>query len=403
MKVKKVILDFSYNFLASVIMTAVTQLITYPYLARMFPADEYGQMLIIISIVNIITAMFGNTLNNLRLIQQSKYEKGEVTGDYNLILVIISVIAFSVMFGICKLYFGQSVIFAFVISTTAVLGVIRNYAIVAYRIIINFKRIMLSNICMSIGYIVGLFLTSLFHNWALPFLIGEIFGCIYVAFTTDILCEPYKKTSLFVTSIGKYSMLIGTSLIANVINYLDRLLIYPVLGGEMVSTYTVASFFGKCLGILVSPLASVLLSYYSKGNFKITQKLFWTINICGILGAFIFYETTYFISDYATAFLYPTLYESAKQYIRIANFAAIIGILANLSNPIILKFADTKWQIILQVVYGIVYFGVSAYSLGRYGLYGFCYAAIAANLVRLVLIYIVGSISVRTITMKGME
>ena len=400
MKVKKVILDFIYNFLASMIMTVITQLITYPYLAKIFSADEYGQMLITISIVNIITAMFGNTLNNLRLIRQNKYENEKIVGDYNFLLTFVTVLAFVLMIGICRFYFKYSTIYTLLISIITILGVIRNYAVVAYRIIINFRKIMLSNLCIGIGYVIGIVTTKFCLNWTIPFLFGEVFGCIYVLFTTDILREPLRKTCLFQSSISKYCILIGTSFMANTINYLDRLLIYPVLGGEMVSTYTVAAFFGKCLGILVSPLSGVLLSYYSKKNFKITQKLFWIINICGIICAFMFYIVSYFLSDYVTAFLYPTLYENARPYIRIANLAAVIGILANLSNPIILKFADTKWQMVLQIVYGIVYFGLSAFSLGKFGLYGFCYAVIAANLVRLVLIYIVGGASIMAIN-KG--
>ena len=395
MKIKKMLHDFGYNFLSSVIMTAVTQLITYPYLAKVFPADEYGEILIIIGIINIVSAMLGNTLNNARLIQQNRYDAEGVKGDFNIILTVVSVISFLVMIAVCCLYFGCSLTESLLISIVTMLGVVRNYVIIAYYAVLDFKQIMISNIMVCIGYIIGMLITSVSHNWTMPFLLGEVFGCLYVAVTTDIFREPFRCTNLLFSTINKYAVLISTSFMANAINYLDRLLIYPVLGGEMVSAYTVAAFWGKCLGIVASPMSVVLLGYYSKKDFKISNKLFWKINIISCTVALVFYVATYKLSSIVTMILYPTLYENAKPYIQIANLAAIIGVLANLSNPIILKFAKAKWQMILQMVYGVVYFALALFSLTRYGIYGFCYSVIAANLVRLLLIYIVGTASIK--------
>ena len=60
--------------------------------------------------------------------------------------------------------------------------------------------------------------------------------------------------------------------------YLDRLLLLPILGGSAVSVYTVASFAGKSLGVLMTPMAGVLLSYYAQKDYVMTRKTFWKIN-----------------------------------------------------------------------------------------------------------------------------
>ena len=77
----------------------------------------------------------------------------------------------------------------------------------------------------------------------------------------------------------KYIILIFTGLSTTLSTYLDRLIIYPLLGGDAVTVYTVASFFGKSLGIVMTPIAGVLLGYYAQRNFIMTKKKFWSINV----------------------------------------------------------------------------------------------------------------------------
>ena len=274
-------------------------------------------------------------------------------------------------------------------------GTLRAYYVVAYRLILNFKKLLISNVIMCGGYLLGIFITIQTGVWPLSFALGEIAASIYILTTTSLVKEPCKKTELFKTSFNKFMILIGTTLIANLIQYLDRLLIYPVLGADSVSAYTVASFFGKSLGVVMVPIAGVLLGYYAQKDFKMSKKRFWKINITVLILSGAFYVFAFWISPWFTGLLYPTLMEQAGPYIALANLAAIISVTGNITQPAVLQYAQTYWQIVIQVIYGLIYVGGGLLALLNYGLTGFCYAAISASLIRLILLYIIGHRGIR--------
>ena len=72
---KKIVGDFSYNLMSSLLATGVLQIVVYPVLARLFNASAYGILLTVMGIVNTVSVSIGNTLNNTRLIQNTNYEE----------------------------------------------------------------------------------------------------------------------------------------------------------------------------------------------------------------------------------------------------------------------------------------------------------------------------------------
>ena len=67
--------DFAVNILASVIYTFARQIVVFPLLAARLPEDTYGTLLTVTGLVNVCTALVGNSLNNIRLVQNSQYEE----------------------------------------------------------------------------------------------------------------------------------------------------------------------------------------------------------------------------------------------------------------------------------------------------------------------------------------
>lgn len=389
---KKFAGDFLYNLLASFVSTGTLQIIVYPVLAKIFSASVYGELLTAMGIMNTLALSVGNSLNNTRLIQDVNYQDKGLKGDFNPLLIIFTTIMSSIIliFGMCIFEFSISIcvfsmILVFVLS-------LKSYYVVTYRLILDFKKNLKCNIYTAVGYIVGLVLAFVSHQWPIVFIVAELFGLWYIRKTSKILKEDYKFTINFKSTFLKFITLMLVTLSANVMIYLDRMIIYPVLGSESVSIYTVAVFFGKAIGIVMTPMANVLLGYFAQKGFTMSLKRFWTMNGIVLMLAVAFMGISFILAPKFTKFLYPTLYEAARPYIFWANLAAVIGIVANMAQPAILKFAPTYWQIIKEIFYVIVYLSLGFLLLERYNLMGFCIASIGANLSRLIVLYLIGTV-----------
>ena len=177
--------------------------------------------------------------------------------------------------------------------------------------------------------------------------------------------------------------------------YVDRFIITPVLGSNMLSIYTVSSIFGKCASIAIQPIANVALGYYAQDNFKMTRKKFWQINILTLLFGVIMYIVAILFSGIFIKILYPTYVNSAIEYIKIANISAILITISSMIQPSILKYANVAWQIIIQLGYGLLVVVMSLIFIKEKGLYGFCYASIIANLCKISFMFILGHIEIK--------
>lgn len=390
--------DFVLSLIASAVTTVVAQLITYPVLARICTSTEYGMILTIMGMGNVIMLALGNSLNNVRLVMNEDYDEKGYAGDYLPLLVFLSVVG-AIVYFIYLIWFGEKSIFLiFSLCGFAFCGILQSYGSVAFRIKINYVKNLLLNICVAVGSIVGLLIfcfTRKLSLWALTFVIGQIFGVIYIYLKSPIFKEPFRFTPLLMKTLKKEVVLLFTTLCANILVYLDRLILYPLLGGDAVSTYTVASFFGKSLAILMNPISGVLLTYYAKKNYGMNMRKFWKNNILtlGVSAAFMIFSLL--TSEWITGILYPSLIEQAKPYLIIANMTAVINVVGNMAQPAVLKFAPTKWQAINQISYMAVYLGLGIKLSKTNGLMGFSQAALIAATIRVLIFYSVGHRSLK--------
>lgn len=389
-RVRKVSRDFLFNIAASVLITGVMQLILYPYLAQIFNANEYGELLTIMGIANTVIVSLGNTLNNTRLIVNSDYLEKSEQGDFNLLLLMSCGISIIIIIGVTIIFFDQEPVIIAGLILFAMLSIANTYYNVEFRLVLNFKKILLQNIIGAGGYLIGCLLLAPVQIWIIPFLLAALWQLIFLFFNTTLFLENWSRTSLFRTTVSKYLILILTGLSGNLIVYLDRLLLFPLLGGSSVSVYTVASFFGKTLGIVMTPIAGVLLGYYAQQGFLMSRKRFWYINTISAIGGAIFIIISFVCADFFTNLLYPTLFSQAEKYILIANFAATISAVCTLTQSALLKFAPTWVQIIKELVYVSIYIGLGIILLSKYGLMGFCWAAVLANFCKLAVLYLIG-------------
>lgn len=391
MNKKKVILDFLYNIIASFLVTGVMQILLFPFFASKIGTESYGFFLTVISVINTLSAMVGSTLNNVRLIQNNLYVKMKEKGDFKLILYCSNIINSIVFFIINITFFHMDLYNLILCCILIVLQSLRNYYIVIYRIKLNFKYNLLANIFVAIGYTIGIPIFYIVSLWVIPLIIGELFCLFFIKYTSRIMKEPFTTTSLFSQTFWKYLGLGISTIMGNLLLYLDRLLLYPLLGASSVAVYTVASTVGKLFGLVTSPISGVLLGYYTQGNFKLTRTNFWRINVFSFLIGILVLLLSIVIAPAFTKVFYSNMYKEAIEIMVYANIASILIALSNTIQPAVLKLVPMKWQVLKEILYGSIYIMLGLFMLTNYGLIGFCLANIISNLIRIIILLILGT------------
>lgn len=394
LKGRNVITNFIYSIFATVIQTAVLQIMVYPFMATVLDGEEYGRLLTIMGIVNIFVVSMGGGLDNVRLVQNNVYTEQSLEGDFNLLLGCFSGISTLIFGGFIIYQFETTVFMTLLLMLCVLIGIIANYWAVAYRLLVDYKKILVYNVIRCMGYSVGVLLAKWFSIWPIAFLMGEVFGLVFLLETTLLYRERVVRTPLFSKTLKIYLTLICTNLAANIVIYLDRIFLYPMLGGEQVTVYTVSSFVGKSVGMVVTPMAGVLLSYYAQKSFKMTIMRYWVINGLILIGGSAIGIVSILFAPWITGILYPTVIDDTERYIIIANVATLIGALTNILSPSVLKFANIFWQVVIQGIYAIIYLGLGYIFLRQQGLYGFCVATLFVNIVRMLLYMLVGHFSI---------
>ncbi len=171
---KKYISDFSYNILASLVVTGILQLIVYPYLAKTFDSSIYGLILISMGIINSFSLSVGNSLNNTRLIQNTDYIDKKIEGDFNIIINLFSSILMIIVLILGIFYFQFSIIISILISILCFLISLRAYYVVIFRINLDFKRFFYYKLIVGFCYIIGIIFVYFFNLWPIVFILPEL-------------------------------------------------------------------------------------------------------------------------------------------------------------------------------------------------------------------------------------
>lgn len=388
-KASRITGDFVLNILASLVYTFARQIVVFPLLASRLTDADYGTLLTVIGLANVCTALVGTALNNIRLVQQSRYEEQDCQGDF--LPLCAYGVAVSLLFSLVLWrVFRLRAVTAVLLSAYILMYNVYQYGTAHFRLNLNFKRILIDNALVSAVYIPAAFLFATPLLWPAIFLIGDGAGLIYTALTTHFLREPFRRTPLFGETTGKLLALMATSLVGNLLMYADRMILHPILGPAAVSYYSTAAFFGKSAGIVLTPIASVLLGYFSQRDFKASKKLFAIVNglSLGCLGVFLLFCV--WLGPWFTELLYPTLYEQSAPYLFLANLGAVLSIAGSMANPMILKCCPMRYILGVQALYATVYLLSAWWFLPLYGLLGFCWATILSNSVRLLALYALG-------------
>ncbi|MEF9989250.1 MAG: hypothetical protein RR716_01885 [Christensenellaceae bacterium] len=386
------------NVLGMVVYTAAQQLLIYPILAKSMASDGYGRVLLLMGFCNICSIMFGTALHNARLVVDIDYRKKGYNGDFAPLFVIACILDCIAVFG--ATYFFDSSFNGTETSLLCILSIFetfRFYYSVKYMLALDFKKMFLQNLFYAIGAVIGIIIFSVFHtSWLVPFMCSALTACIYTVFSAKIKEERFVWTPQVKKTLKVYLSFMITLFLGNAVSYLDRLVLYPLMGGTDVAVYSTAVFFGKSIGIFLLPLSNVLLAYFAKRE-SIGRGTFVKLALLFIGVGMAFYLLTLTgIAEWVTGILYPTLIQGAVPYIMVGNLAAIILGVSIMMQPAVMRFCNARWQPIIQGVNIALSLGLGVIWLQSYGLMGFCVATVVANLVKVIMMFVVGTISLKT-------
>ena len=335
---KKIVVDMCLNIIAVTIPVAVLQLIVYPITAKSIGGDSYGLMITIYSVWIMISNSLGNVLNNIRLLYENAYLKQNIKGDFNILLgrwgLINSIIICGIIIFYCKGLYAEHIILGIIIS---LLIITKDYTEVGFRLNLNYKAIVVNNALQGIGFLIGTYITMKTGIWEFIFLIGYLLGCAFCVIKTRLLKEPFVKTGLFSKVNGDVNRLVIATIISNMMNYADKLVLYPIIGGYAVSVYYTATILGKIIGMLTGPINSVILSYISKwqGNKK---RILNKVLIIGFLLCLVGYVITLIVAKPIIGLLFPQWVEEVMHYIPVTTINVLLLALISIVSPFVLKF-----------------------------------------------------------------
>jgi O-antigen/teichoic acid export membrane protein len=380
---KKIIFDVILNMLATLIPMFALQFIILPQVALKISADSYGQLLAIIAFMYLSASSFGSVLNNSKLIHYKRYDELKIQGDFNIILVIF-LVSNAIIMILGLLYYGKSLNVLTNISLVLISSILlfNTYASVEFRIKLNFKNILMNSIMLFFGYLIGFALFLFTGYWSLIYLCGLGLNILFLIYKTSIWRENYSKTPLFRSTFKEVIMLLGSGILVSLGAYVDKLIIFPLLGGAAVSIYYAATILGKTIALAIGPITGVLLSYlahmkkFSSNNFK------FLLLISSIIG-FIGYWSVILVSEPLLSLIYPQYVEDAIQYIPVTTLSIILTIISSVINPVLLKFSSAKWQMFINGLYMLIYVPLSMYLLSLHGLMGLCIGILIANFIKL--------------------
>ncbi|MBP3819621.1 MAG: hypothetical protein J6H31_15115 [Butyrivibrio sp.] len=388
--------DFLLNLLAALFLLITTEFIVLPQMANAMSSEQYGQVLMLLGIITSVSSAFGNGLNNVRLIMHHKYEARGINGDYNVLISYLGILA---LFVICcsSIIFDINKSEIIAMTILSLLGGLRLYLSVAFRLRINYLGIMLLNGIISVGYVIGLklyILTDDIGLWWLLFLFGEALALGYLLYSTEILKEPFKRTYLFKETCMCFGWLCYLTLLGSLLNFMDRNIIYPILGGDSVAVLFVAMLTGKTVSYVAKPMGNVMLSYFAQSSFRMTRSIYWRINLATVIVGVILYFGSIAISRYVLHYFYPSYEELAMQLVMLATAIPLLIMIGALAQPAVLRFAKLPALAFWQSLYVVVYILGAIVMTKQYGLYGFCYVAILLAMLRIFILWWLGDRSV---------
>ena len=387
---KKPIVDLIYSLFAYALPTLVLQFAIYPFLDARLPSEENGLFLTLFNVVRLCVSLFITPLANIRLLKKNDCAENTAQDKgFNFIFASVLCLSALIVTGLGIYYYGAAWGVFEILRLILVLALIsaHDYFSIAFRVNITYKAILVDNLMIIIGYGIGIALMIFFGYWELIFISGYALGLLFTLVKTKLWRRGIRPT-LGRKTLSEYAQLTASTGLNNSITYCDKMIIYPMIGGESVSVYNAAAVVSKMMSIVSVPIRNVFLSYIvdvnrvNVGKKKIGKLLaIFGIGTVGLYGAF------YVAGVLFCKILYPKRFDEALGFIPIILLAILFETYSGIMKVYLLRFEKTVLQVITSCI------KIAAYALGivvlvwalDMGLAGFCFAILIADAIQLMI------------------
>ena len=374
--------DFILYTLSFILYTFIQQIVLMPYLSKFSTSTEYSTIIIFLTIFNILCYSIGDELANTKLITLQKYNKIQnKNGDFNYIFVI-STILIIIITTIFSTIYKLNLLNICTIILTFVIGIYRHYILAFFKIQNKYFKILLSFVFYFIGIILGILLNNIINSPFIIFMFGELFAFFYyiiVLHKNKIEILQIKKSQIYKNSLAVFLPLFFISLIFNCLNYIDRIIIYPLLGSESMNLYYAATTMSKFSSLIINPLSNIILARLalSSENYidviKILLKKYLLLLI--IISIVICTSVSYI----GVKILYPQYFDNCLNIFIPVGIAMALGIIASILKPVILKYYKTSKFLLLNLIYSL-FIILTIYLSHKFDLAGFAYGIMISKI-----------------------
>lgn len=386
---KTFIVNVLQNTVATAIPLVALQLFVLPRIGEQTTATAYGLMLTLVSVISLVTLCSGASLNDVRLLMNLEYEEKGYAGDFNILISLLTMVSAAVIGIFTAIYSdGASARDIAGMVIIGVLAVLYQYYLVGFRLSLSYGKIAINSIIQTVGYLIGYWLFTRTDNWQWVYIMGYGVSDIYILLSTKLMREPWKRTPLFSVTGAKEAVLLVSSLLNASISYIDRLLLYPILGGAAVTVYYVATLLGKMVCVAVNPVTGVMLSFFSKMK-RLKMGTMTKLLMASVAVGALAYAGCVLVSRPILGYLYPQVVDEAMHIIYIATLTCVVDMVASVVSPVVLRFCNTNWQLAIGAFNVASYLVISLTMLSMLGLSGFCTGVLIASLLKLVLMVLV--------------
>lgn len=374
---KQFIIDIIKNTIAFGIYMVAFHVCMMPFLAAKLDPEINAQFILYVMISNIVTLSIGNELGILFQILTGR-EIGEKTlPDIRYILNYVSIILGLLMF-LILIILRFSIVASLILALTTVLTNFRLFLLGYLRLRMSYKVIIIGNFL----YLTSIALSIIFLNYVslifwMPILLAEVVSILFYRYSVnDFFKIRAKRSKDFHVVLREFFELLSSTLLTNIPNYADKILVLPLLGDVMMAAYYAGSVVSNLLFIIVNPINGVILAWLSKDSNVNEAK---TI-INNHIKVNIIIIVIVFCLNFPSIYLMSLVFY--KQYIHIVirilvplSLNATFSISASLLKMVYLRYLQLnkiKYFNLINLTSFIVF---SAFGSKLFGVVGFAYGA----------------------------
>lgn len=359
-------------------MNGVLQLVVNPLINSWIGENKFGTYQSILAVVAIMGNTFGIAANYSRMVRNR--EKKDSNSDYNIFMIVIAIFCIPVSAVALTINHSMNLGAFLLIIPLMIFTVLRYYGDVWYRMNLNYKGFFCYYAIITAGYGIGLIICKFTLKWEFVFLAGELFAFLYLLFSGKIYrSSTLKPSENFSGSLKSMLLLSGNNLISALTQNADRIILQISSGGTAVATFYVATLLGKVVSIFTMPLNGVVIGYLTKYDGAITKKIFSLFITALLVIGFVAIFGCYIGSVIFVKIFYADIFLQAKPYFLLANAGQVLYFLSNCLTTVILRIANEKYQIVINVIYAIIFVATTIPMTMSSGIQGLTYALLIAN------------------------